>query len=218
MFFCWRIFKNHKNKKNILKDLCYYWSSDFRTHIEIKRWKKIFLEIKKKALSYDNKSILNSILNPKYKKKLYNLDENKDFIYFENKDLFFRLDKERGLSLGEFGLKKENKKLSFIRKYDQGDFRNERLNADFFNGHNVSENSNIKVTDLDKKGIIKINKNSNLLIFNNYFISKKKIEINKTWYFDLSTEILYLKNEIKLFETDFLSIRANYFNLNHDLN
>ena len=40
--FCWKIFKNHKNKKNILKDLCYYWSSDFRTHIEIKGGKKFF--------------------------------------------------------------------------------------------------------------------------------------------------------------------------------
>lgn len=215
--FCWKIFENKKNNKNILKDLCYYWSSDFRTHIETKRWNKFFLKIKKEASSYDNKSILDTILNPKFKKKSYNLDENGDFIYFENKDLFFRLDKERGLSLGEFGLKKENKKLPFIKKYDQGDFRNERLNVDFFNGHNVSENSNFKVTDLDRKGIIKIKKNKNILIFNNYFKFKKKIEINKTWYFDLSTEILYLQNKIKLFETDFLSIRANYFNLNYEM-
>lgn len=213
---CWRIFQSSKKNRSQLKKLCFYWSSDFRTHIEKKRWNEFFLNLKKETKKYKK---IHPINNIKKKKNyyLYELYEDKNIISYKDKSIFFDLDKKKGLNLINFGAKKNNIELPYLKKFDQGDFRAERLNADLYNGHNVVENPKLKFTDLDKSGKINIKKKNNFLIFKNSFYIKKKILINKDWYFDLEKKILYLCNEIKLFDIEFLSIRSNYLNLNYEM-
>lgn len=44
---CWKIYTFLKTKKKLIywKKLCYFWSSDFRTHITYKRWKKYLKDL-----------------------------------------------------------------------------------------------------------------------------------------------------------------------------
>ena len=59
---CWKIYLNSNKNNNILKKLCYYWSSDLRTHIENDRWKKLFSNIKKDETKFIKKNIVYEIL------------------------------------------------------------------------------------------------------------------------------------------------------------
>lgn len=219
---CWRIYFNSNKKNNILKKLCYFWSSDFRTHIEKNRFKKLVQQLNNENINLSKKNQIGNIVQ--LKKKLihlnnhkYTLDQTESFFNYHDGKYFFKLDKERGLTLNSFGLIKNKTHHSFLKKYNQGDFYNERLNVDFYCGHNVLENSNLKYSDLDKRGVTKLIKKNDFLIFSNNFYIDNIISINKYWYFDIEKKILYLHNKIRLFSIDFLTIRSNFFNINHKI-
>jgi len=219
---CWRIYLSSNKSINVLKKLCYFWSSDFRTHIEKKRWKNFFQQIKKDTKHLVKKKLVEDIFKEKIydfylKKNHYLLKNDKESIYYDDGSCFFSLDKERGLTLKSFGLIKNKSYYSYIKKYNQGYFYSDRLNVDFYSGHNVMENSNSKYSDLDKRGEIKVNKRKNFIIFSNKFYIKNIARINKQWHFDTKEKILYLHNKIMLYGNEFLSIRSNYFNLNHEI-
>ena len=219
---CWRIFLKNKKTINTLKKLCYFWSSDFRTHIEKNRWKKFFSRIKKEEKKLINKNLLKEIFKKKFnktnhKKNSYIFEDKINSIYYDDSKYFFEFDKERGLSLNSFGLIKNKIHVPYLKKYNQGIFYNEKLNADFYCGHNVAENSTVKYSDLDEKGSIKITKKDNFIILRNKFFRKNIIEIQKNWYFDTKKKILYLHNKIKTSDLNFLTIRSNYFNINYNI-
>ena len=214
---CWKIYLNSNKKNNILKKLCYFWSSDFRTHIEKNRWKKFFSQIKKEEKKLVKKNYLNEIISNKFnfrKNNNYILDDNKDTIYYNDSKYFFKFDKERGLTLSSFGLIKKKLYYPYITKYNQGYYYNDKLNADFYSGHNVVENSNVKFSDLDQRGKIKITKKNNFIILSNKFYKKDVINIEKKWYFDTQEKVMYLHNKVRTSAEKFLSMRCNYFNLN----
>ena len=50
--FCYNFFKKieNSNKENYWKKLCYYWSSDFRTHLTENRWEKLMFQIEKENI------------------------------------------------------------------------------------------------------------------------------------------------------------------------
>jgi hypothetical protein len=79
------------------------------------------------------------------------------------------------------------------------------------------ENSNVKFSDLDQRGNIKITKKNNFIILSNKFYKKDIINIEKKWYFDTQKKVMYLHNKIKTSAEIFLTIRCNYFNLNHKI-
>ena len=214
---CWRIYLKSKKNINILKKLCYYWSSDFRTHIEKKRYKKFFIKIKKEEKKLIKKNYVNEILKNKFsfKRNKYLLENNEKTIYYNDSKYFFEFDKERGLTLNSFGLIKDQLRCSYITKYNQGDYLNDKLNADFYNGHNVVENSYLKLSDLDQRGSINISKKNNFITFSNKFYKKDIIYFEKKWYFDTREKVMYLHNKVKTSDEVFLTIRCNYFNLNH---
>ena len=218
---CWRIYLKSNKTTNVLKKLCYYWSSDFRTHIEKNRWKKFLSQIKKEEKKLIKNNFVSEIFQNKvnktfFNKKNYLLENNKDSVYYEDSKYFFEFDKERGLTLKSFGLIKDKIYLHYLTKYNQGYYCNDKLNTDFYNGHNVMENSNAKFSDLDERGDIKITTKNNFIIFSNKFYKNKIIDIEKKWYFDIQKKFLYLHNKIKTSDVNFLSIRSNYFNLNHN--
>ena len=219
---CWRIYLSGNKNKKVLKKLCYYWSSDFRTHIEKNRWENLFSQIKKDEKKLLKKNFVTKIFEKEtnrtnYKKNVYFLENKTNIIHYDDSKYFFEFDKERGLSLISFGLIKNKMHLSYLRKYNQGYFYNDKLSVDFYCGHNVAENSNVKISDLDARGDIKITKKNNFIIFSNKFYRKNIIDIQKKWYFDTHKKILYLHNKIKTSDINFLTIRSNYFNINHDI-
>jgi hypothetical protein len=220
---CWRIYLNNNRSINILKKLCYYWSSDFRTHIKKNRWKKFFSQIQKEEKKLiKKKDFVNEILHNKFNKinlirNNYLLESSKNSIYYSDAKYFFEFDKERGISLTSFGIIKDKLRCSYLTKYNQGYFCNDKLNADFYNGHNIAANSNIKFSDLDERGDVKITKKNNFIIFSNKFFRKDIIHFEKKWYFDTKAKVMYLHNKIKTSDTNFLIIRSNYFNLNHKM-
>jgi hypothetical protein len=216
---CWRIYLNSKKSISVFKKLCYYWSSDFRTHIEKNRWSNFLPQIKRDAKNLIKKNIFKEILKSKIVKLNLNkihyvLDYDKNFINYNDGKYFFKLDKERGFTLNSFGIIKDKIYQPYLTKFFQGQFYNEKINADFYSGHNVLENSDLKFSDLDKRGDIKVSKFNNFIIFYNKFYVKNMVKIYKKWYFDTIDKTLYLHNKIKLYDIDFLSIRSNYFNIN----
>lgn len=219
---CWRIYLNSNKNNDILKKLCYYWSSDFRTHIEKKRWKKIFSQIKKEENKFSKKISVTKFLVRKFNKgnlrrNKYLLENGKNSIFYNDAKYFFEFDKERGLTLNSFGLFKGKLKCRYLTKYNQGFYYNDKLNADFYNGHNVVENANFKFSDLDQRGDIKITKKNNFIILSNQFYKENIVYIEKKWFFDTQEKILFLYNKIKTFNEKFLTMRCNYFNLNHKI-
>ena len=128
------------------------------------------------------------------------MDDNKDSIYYNDSKYFFKFDKERGLTLSSFGLIKKKLYYPYITKYNQGYYYNDKLNADFYSGHNVVENSNVRFSDLDQRGNIKITKKNNFIILSNKFYKKDVINIEKKWYFDTQKKvcICIIKLELQL--------------------
>ena len=214
---CWRIFLNSKKNINTLKKLCYYWSSDFRTHIEKKRYKKFFTKIKKEEKKLIKKNYVDEILRNKFslKRNKYLLENNDNTIYYNDSKCFFEFDKERGLTLKSFGLIKDQLRYSYLTRYNQGYYLNDKLNADFYNGHNVVENSYVKFSDLDQRGDVNISKKNNFIIFSNKFHKKDIIYFEKKWYFDTREKVMYLHNKVRTSAETFLTVRCNHFNLNH---
>lgn len=225
---CWRIYLYSKQNTDLLKKLCLMWSSDFRTHIELKRWNTSIKKLKKESAQLNRKNYASIILDKKTKKNFLTkenffikknsfLKEDDNSIHYNDSKNFFIIDKKMGLNLQYFGLIKNKKYLPYIVKYNQGYFDDNKLNADFYNGHNVVENSNLKFSDLDKQSQYKIEQKNNFLIISSRSNIKETVDFQKKWYFDLNKKILFLHNKIKLFKVDFFSIRNNFFNLNHQI-
>jgi len=223
---CWNLYSNSKNNTNKLKLLCFFWSSDFRTHIESKRWKNVLRQIKKESQNFIKTNNIKYFLKKNLafnKKKIFNyhLEKQSNHIIYDDGKYFFKLDKVRGLTLSSFGLIIKGKYHNYIQNFNQGTFYKDKLNTDFYCGHTVLENSKSKYSDLDDLGDIKVEKINNFIILSNNFIIKDNLAIKKKWYFDLNTKTFYLHNKISIKNNDFLSIRSNYFNLNYktfDLN
>ena len=216
---CWRLFLNSQNKASVLRKLSYYWSSDFRTHIENRRWIKFLKQIKNETKNLNQKNIIKKILKKKIiklniKKHNYSLDSDKNNINYDDGKYIIKLDKERGLSLNSYGIIKKKKYYPYLKKFYQGHFSKQRLSVDLYNGHNVLENSKYKYSDLDKRGDIKIIRENNFITLSNRFFINDAVKVYKKWYFDIEKKKLYLHNKIKLKNIDFLSIRSNYFNIN----
>ena len=219
---CWQIYLSSKKNQNTLKKLIYFWSSDFRTHIEKKRFNNFFNLLKKNTSNLPKSIYFEDVLKYKIKKN----DSNKNFLYIKQSDqfidysdnnIYFRFDKIRGLALSSLGFIENKKFIPLIRKFNQGYFNKDRLNVDFYNGHTVIENPRNKYSDLDNKGQINIEQIDNFLIFTNKFYIDDIVLINKKWFFDTENNCMYLYNKIELFSEDFLSIRSNYLNINHNV-
>ncbi len=215
---CWKIFKclTLKKEKKIehWKKLCYFWSSDFRTHITKKRWSKY-----QKELSYFAKrfTIKNKKKYKKNKGRPYSvkLSKSNNKIIAEGKHLKLVLNTNRGCSIEKF----YDKRISdyFLLGYvPQGFYDDISKGADFYTGHQVIEPlGKHKITDLIKTDI-KINKWKNGLIFKSFF--KNKIgNFKKLIFFDEINSKIGIKNEIKIFKNINGSIRLSHITLNPEL-
>ena len=214
---CWKIFNflNVKKIKNIShwKRLCYFWSSDFRTHITKKRWDKY----NRQLIQYFKKTHLRpeKIKYPKNlsKKVSYHLNKNKIFI--KNKNLELILNINRGCSIEKFYDYRISKNYLF-GFVPHGYFDDIGKSADFYSGHQLVEPlGKHKITDLKNKKI-KIKKWQNGLIVESIF--KDKIGIfKKEILFDHLNNRIGIKNYLKLSKNLDGSIRLSHVTLNPEI-
>lgn len=185
---CWKIYnklKNHKKyKAQDWKKLCYFWSSDFRTHITLSRWKQLLSDLRKFKKYLKIKKEFSKKKRVNLKKNINNLSVKyeKNFIFVKGKRLNIKFDCNKGISLDSFIDYKISKK-SLFGKLDHEYFENISLGADWFSGHlSFEPPGKHKVTDMQKV-------KPKLIHLNNKLIIKSSIKtllglIKKEWEID----------------------------------
>jgi len=192
---CYKIYKsfveNDNTNLNDWKELCYLWSSDFRTHITEKRW----FDYKERLNSFLEKYDYNQKgINVKTNKKVKIKNDKKNFI-IENNNYKVVLNKHKGITIQSLVLKNISEKPLFGTLV-HGYYDDITLGADYFSGHAiVEETGNHKITDLgntspiidEKNGTIVTNQKSGNYTFhqktkfeNDRLILEKHIETNSS--------------------------------------
>ncbi len=164
---CHKIY-NHFKKNKIIKndkwkELLNFWSSDFRTHIEEKRWKKI----KKDMNSYLVKNkILNDTINKNTNKKYfikeynnkiipclgYNLNKKNGKLEISNNKFSMYLNCNKGLTLDNLKFMRHKNDKELIGSLPHGFLNSIEYGADFYSAsiliESISERK--RYTDLRK--------------------------------------------------------------------
>lgn len=203
--------------KNI-KKILYISSSDFRTHIETKRWKELKNYIKK------NK-IFNLNFNKKEKKIYYKkYISNNNFFYFENKICKAIFNIKKGISIEQL-YNKKNKNKFFIKTLKQGHFSNVEYLVDYFSSNLLLHSKKYgKITDLDK-GEVSFYNNNKEICFKNYLehgsykIEKKIILKKKVNIIELECKVrTNLLNDINVLRPFHFTFNCPHKNINILLN
>lgn len=151
---CFRIFDAIRNSGNSedWRQLCYFWSSDFRTHITKKRWKKYLKELHQ----YENhlkfpprqfQSIPGTKLSLPYQGKDLSITEDNRFIFIMTQNHTLVLKKRKGLAINSFSSRHDQSWI--LGTIPHGYFDDISLGADFFSGHTLIEKPEFrKITDL----------------------------------------------------------------------
>ena len=153
---CWQIYSAFK-KRQLVTDahwrmLCYFWSSDFRTHITEKRWHKYVGELRRFCKEVvDEKSPVNGTLvlpaKDKRRPDVF-VEQRDDAVIIETPRMKLQLNPRRGLAIDALWFKEVSTE-SLVRTLPHGYFDDISLGADFYSGHVVFEAPGVpKVTDL----------------------------------------------------------------------
>jgi len=214
---CWKIFNKFKLKKEkklvSWKKLCFLWSSDFRTHITSKRWKKYLLklnDLKKKNLP-SKKNFLQSCYSTN-KKNIIFINNSRNSINIKGNNIEIMLNKNKGCVIDKFYDHRVSKE--FIFGYvPHGYFKDIVYGVDFYSGHLVIEPlGQFKITDLHKPDI-KVKKLNNIVIIECVFkIDKGKIF--KKIIFDNYNNRIGIYYKIRLKKNIYGSVRLNHITLN----
>lgn len=148
-----------KHKINFWQELCFLWGSDFRTHIEEKKFESFkerlerLLEITEKI--YINKS--QSGTKRDYQKSFSDkikLSHSEKLLIFNTKDLQVALNKEKGLAIN-FLIFKDVSKTPVIGTLQHGYFENILLGVDFYSGNTVIEiPGQSEITDSENGSVV----------------------------------------------------------------
>ncbi|RLB66489.1 MAG: glycoside hydrolase family 57, partial [Deltaproteobacteria bacterium] len=149
---CWQLYELLKESKNLKehdwKELCYLWSSDFRTHITSNRWQGV-----QERLTAFQRKVKPRLPVALSKKTVNGLDhfvvkQEGAFLDIETPSQHLRLNCYRGLVIESW----RNKKLSeqpLIKTLPHGYFDDIHFGADYYTGHFVLEvPGQHKITDL----------------------------------------------------------------------
>ncbi|MBT4836854.1 MAG: hypothetical protein HON94_05870 [Methylococcales bacterium] len=144
---CYRLLKNineaGKPTDKDLKQSCYFWSSDFRTHIETNRWKTFCHDLSHLNLKDQTNIPLNSSSQSIS-------HQNKKYITLENSSLQIKFNLYKGLSIDQFILKNYSNTPLF-GTLTHGFYDDISLGADFFSGHSlICQPGKHKLTNLHK--------------------------------------------------------------------
>ncbi len=185
-----------KNKKIIEKNykkICYFFSSDFRTHTESKKWMKFLRELKQFYKSNVIKKNIKKIITDKTHINKKNYEENNHKIEFKLKNYFVSFNKKKGFAIDKLYYNSFDS-VGFGTIY-QGNINLFNNDFDFFSGNLKAEFINLKYrfTDLiENKFIFKkrngsfeistlyknkiLNYNKNITLLNNKIVFKQNFE------------------------------------------
>jgi hypothetical protein len=145
---CYRILLRalQVNDENYWKKLCYFWSSDFRTHITSKRWNKLLGEIDS-VLSIPNKNNLVDIQeNHPNRDRIYLAKDQKYKTMF-NSHIEVILNQSKGCTIQSYSI--PGGKYPLFGTLEHGYFDDIEYGVDYFSGHAVIEQlGSHKITDI----------------------------------------------------------------------
>jgi hypothetical protein len=185
------------------KELCYLWSSDFRTHITPKRWKKYLKRLDNFKDRWNIRSRV--IIKDKSQKEIkipcnsgrILLNEDKRFLYLETEFLKLSLNKIKGLSIDKLWFKNICKE-PLVGTLPHGYYDEISLGADFYSGHTTIERpGEHKITDLMKSGPEKVSSDGVVIIIRNS-ISDRNIQFNKEYRIYLEEPFLEIVSTIRV--------------------
>ena len=198
---CFELFNNIKeeNSNSHWEELCYLWSSDFRTHICSQRWKDFNKKLKN-ALD-NSKKLLNK---QKEIKVIPKIKENENTIEAHTNNFSLILNKKKGCSIKNFFINDIDSK-SLFGTIAHGFYENISLGADFFSGHSVIERwGKHKITDLNQNFKLQNNHRKNITVVQNYedykFINTISFFEKKITFF----KSINIKNKEKLIIRPFI--------------
>ncbi len=158
---CYKIynaFLRGKPEREDWKELCFLWSSDFRTHITDKRWNKYLKRLDEFKEEWDDREEVEfksenqrlSLIKLPYKSKKFWFYENDKYLFLETKELKLSLNKYKGMTIDKLLFKNVCEK-PLIGTLPHGYYDEISLGADFYSGHTIIEKpGEHKITDLMK--------------------------------------------------------------------
>jgi len=137
------ILRKEKEIQEEWRELCYLWSSDFRTHITPRRWKHFLERLDQSAQNYLNSDDIALGSNATY----YN-GNLKKCKYYENDNIAIEFNYSKGSSIKNLSFKSLSD-IPLITTLDHGYYDDISLGADFYSGHAIIERpAKCKITDL----------------------------------------------------------------------
>lgn len=165
---CWKLYQNIMGSdasEEDWKELCYLWSSDFRTHITAKRLENYHLRLQKfkeKIFHTTDLSTSNNFQSPGIKNEVasdgcfrksntkdFQLSREHSFLHIESGWIKMTLNCRRGLAIHSL-IFKQVCKDPLCGSLEHGYYDDISMGADFYSGHLVLESPGIpKITDLE---------------------------------------------------------------------
>ena len=216
---CWRLYNTLKiagGSDAEWRELCYLWSSDFRTHITNSRWSEYLERLcsveSKWGVTQKAKSAL-QVCAPKVpSKRPRSIRQDHQYVRYKGKRLEITFNSARGLAIESFvDLSISESPLFGTLKH--GYFDDIRYAADFYSGHLTWEPPGLhKITDLSSVEPIITQVGSNVIV------SARMVtplgEIEKEWLIDDHTGELRLRYKLSSISAEIGSLRMGYVTLN----
>ena len=211
---CYKIynaFLRGNTEREDWKELCYLWSSDFRTHITGARWEKYLKRLDKFGREWDvgkkskfkeeykeevsgKNQRLTKIKLP-YKGEAFSLCEDDKYLFFETKELKLALNKYKGLTIDKLWFKNVCEK-PLIGTLPHGYYDEISLGADFYSGHTIIEKpGEHKITDLIKCEPQVLSDGMAIIIKSE--VRDRDVKFNKEFRFNLEGAFLEIVSAIR---------------------
>ena len=189
------------------KELCYLWSSDFRTHITEKRWHSYLERLKFFESKFSKYKVANKMLTLNQANNIRVLKEEK--FSFNTKQISVDFNLNKGISIDKY----KYRNTPIFGTLEHGYFDDIHYIADFFSGHFLCEiPGKNRITDLCRCFPELRENESELELFASYNLGQ--VNIDKKWSICLIEETLTLSYKISFIEPMIGSIRFGYITLN----
>jgi hypothetical protein len=212
---CWRLCEALKRSSSSTekdwKELCYLWSSDFRTHITEKRWETYLSRLRAFEEKFRTDSLTNSLPESSGMQQWNSYSRIGRYLKIDGKNLSLRLNCKKGLALDSF-VDRTVSESTLFGTLHHGYFDDIGWGADYYSGHLVFESPGAhKVTDLVSVEPEIQETDRELKI--SCAIQTPLGPIEKTWLIDDERRKLTLRYKIDWKEPVIGSLRLGYLTL-----
>ena len=212
---CWRLCEALKcsssSTEKDWKELCYLWSSDFRTHITEKRWETYLSRLRAFEEKFRTDPLTNSLPESSGMRQWNSYSRIGRYLKIDGKNLSLRLNCKKGLALDSF-IDRTVSESTLFGTLHHGYFDDIGWGADYYSGHLVFESPGAhKVTDLVSVEPEIQETDRELKI--SCVIQTPLGPIEKTWLIDDERRKLTLRYKIDWKEPVIGSLRLGYLTL-----